>query len=56
MDVVYKLWESSWADDAVKHDISKPLYTDPERVKEINHKGEVRGWQTDSVRSADASA
>ncbi|PWN39715.1 Nitrilotriacetate monooxygenase component A/pristinamycin IIA synthase subunit A [Ceraceosorus guamensis] len=40
MDVVYKLWESSWADDAVKHDISKPLYADPERVRDIKHKGQ----------------
>lgn len=39
MDVVYKLWESSWADDAVKHDISKPLYTQPDRVRAVNHKG-----------------
>ncbi|PWN87492.1 Nitrilotriacetate monooxygenase component A/pristinamycin IIA synthase subunit A [Acaromyces ingoldii] len=39
MDVVYKLWESSWADDAVVQDIKKPLYTRPERVRDINHKG-----------------
>lgn len=39
MDVVYKLWESSWADDAVVHDAGKPIYTRPERVREINHKG-----------------
>ncbi|KAJ1022008.1 hypothetical protein NDA18_005244 [Ustilago nuda] len=39
MDVVYKLWESSWADDAVVHDASKPIYTRPERVRQINHKG-----------------
>ncbi|TKY86257.1 hypothetical protein EX895_005082 [Sporisorium graminicola] len=32
MDVVYKLWESSWADDAVVQDPSKPLYTRPERA------------------------
>ncbi|UZJ56164.1 hypothetical protein CBS101457_005484 [Exobasidium rhododendri] len=39
MDVVYKLWESSWADDAVQHDVKTPLYTDPQRVREINHHG-----------------
>jgi alkanesulfonate monooxygenase SsuD/methylene tetrahydromethanopterin reductase-like flavin-dependent oxidoreductase (luciferase family) len=39
MDVVYKLWESSWADDAVKHDVKTRVYTDPARVREINHKG-----------------
>lgn len=40
MDVVYKLWEASWADDAVKHDAKALVYTDPDRVQEINHKGE----------------
>lgn len=39
MDVVYKLWESSWADDAIQHDIKTPLYTRPERVREVNHHG-----------------
>lgn len=40
MDVVYKLWESSWADDAVQHDIEKRLYTRPERVRQIDHTGQ----------------
>lgn len=40
MDVVYKLWESSWADDAVVHDKEKGLYTRPERVREIQHQGQ----------------
>lgn len=39
MDVVYKLWESSWADDAIQHDIQSGIYTNPEKVREINHKG-----------------
>lgn len=40
MDVVYKLWEGSWADDAVKQDVDARAYTDPSRVQEIKHKGE----------------
>lgn len=40
MDVVYKLWEASWADDAVRHDVTTPIYTDPSRVQEIHHKGQ----------------
>lgn len=40
MDVVFKLWESSWADDAVQHDVKKPLYTRPDRVRTIDHKGQ----------------
>ncbi|KAN0060503.1 hypothetical protein ACQY0O_007838 [Thecaphora frezii] len=39
MDVVYKLWESSWADDAVQHDRQSGVYTQPERVRAINHSG-----------------
>lgn len=39
MDVVYKLWESSWADDAVQHDVKTPLYTRPDRVRPIHHAG-----------------
>jgi len=39
MDVVYKLWESSWHDDAVKRDRVKGIYTDPALVRPIDHKG-----------------
>ncbi|EPQ28554.1 uncharacterized protein PFL1_03858 [Pseudozyma flocculosa PF-1] len=39
MDVVYKLWESSWADDAVLHDRAKGVYTRPDRVRAVNHTG-----------------
>ena len=39
MDVVYKLWNSSWRSDAVKLDRKKGIYTDPNLVREINHKG-----------------
>ncbi|KAF2147667.1 dibenzothiophene desulfurization enzyme A [Myriangium duriaei CBS 260.36] len=37
--VIYKLLESSWRDDAVKLDRAKGIYTAPELVREINHKG-----------------
>ncbi|MCU9594476.1 LLM class flavin-dependent oxidoreductase [Caldibacillus thermolactis] len=39
MDVVYKLWEKSWEDDAIKFDKKNGIYTDPEKVHPINHKG-----------------
>lgn len=39
MDVVYKLWESSWHDDAVKRDQEKGIWTEPSLVRAINHKG-----------------
>lgn len=37
--VMYKLWESSWRDDAVLLDRTKGIYTSPDRVREINHVG-----------------
>jgi alkanesulfonate monooxygenase SsuD/methylene tetrahydromethanopterin reductase-like flavin-dependent oxidoreductase (luciferase family) len=37
--VMYKLFESSWRDDAVVLDKAKGIYTDPSLVREINHKG-----------------
>ena len=36
---MYKLFESSWRDDAVVLDHEKAIYTYPDRVREINHKG-----------------
>jgi len=40
MEVVYKLWEGSWADDAVKADPVRGVFTDPERVRKVRHAGE----------------
>ncbi|KAF2734690.1 putative xenobiotic compound monooxygenase, DszA family [Polyplosphaeria fusca] len=37
--VMYKLFESSWRDDAVVLDRQRRIYTHPARVREINHKG-----------------
>ena len=39
MEVVYKLWEASWEDDAVVVDKEKGIYTDPTKVHDINHDG-----------------
>lgn len=39
MEVVYKLWEASWEDDAVVIDKEKGVYTDPSKVHDINHDG-----------------
>lgn len=36
---MYKLFQSSWRDDAVQLDRKRGLYTSPELVREINHKG-----------------
>ena len=39
MEVVYKLWEGSWEDDAVVHDRAAGVYADPAKVHAIGHKG-----------------
>ncbi|KAM0406653.1 hypothetical protein ACHAPZ_003421 [Fusarium culmorum] len=39
LDVMYKLFQSSWRDDAVRLDREAGIYTDPSRVREIGHKG-----------------
>lgn len=37
MEVVYKLWEGSWEDDAVLRDRARGIFTDPSKVHRINH-------------------
>ncbi|HEV7814753.1 MAG TPA: NtaA/DmoA family FMN-dependent monooxygenase, partial [Janthinobacterium sp.] len=47
LDVVYKLWEKSWDEDAVVNDKASGVYADPARVHAINHRGrfyEVPGF------------
>ena len=39
MDVVYKLWEGSWDDDAVIVDRENAVFTDPSKVRRIDHVG-----------------
>ncbi|GAB6930742.1 LLM class flavin-dependent oxidoreductase [Paenibacillus sp. JCM 10914] len=39
LKVCYKLWEQSWEDDAVVKDWDNHLYTDPDKVHFIDHKG-----------------
>ena len=39
LDVVYKLWEASWEDDAVLRDTELGIYADPAKVHPINHVG-----------------
>jgi long-chain alkane monooxygenase len=39
MEVVYKLWEGSWADDAVIADAESGVFARPERVRRVQHDG-----------------
>lgn len=40
MDLVYKFWESSWADDSVVWDRENRVAFEPSKVQKIEHKGE----------------
>jgi FMN-dependent oxidoreductase (nitrilotriacetate monooxygenase family) len=39
LEVLYKLWEGSWEDDAVLRDRETGVFTDPTKVHEIGHVG-----------------
>ncbi|KAJ9139082.1 Alkanesulfonate monooxygenase [Pleurostoma richardsiae] len=39
VEVMYKLWQSSWRDDAVKLDTSTGVFADPDLVRTIDHVG-----------------
>ena len=39
LDVLYKLWEGSWEEDAVVRDRSRGVYADPAKVHRIDHEG-----------------
>lgn len=39
LEVCYRLWESSWEDDAVVRDPDTGVYTDPAKVHPVRHKG-----------------
>jgi long-chain alkane monooxygenase len=39
LEVVYKLWEQSWEDDAVVRDQTAGVFTDPAKVHPIRHEG-----------------
>jgi alkanesulfonate monooxygenase len=39
MEVVYKLWEGSWEDDAVLRDRARGIFTDPSKVHRVTHEG-----------------
>ena len=40
LEVLYKLWEGSWEEDAVLRDAEAGIYADPAKVHRIDHVGE----------------
>ncbi len=39
MEVVYKLWEGSWENDAVRRDKVNRIFADPEKIHKVHHAG-----------------
>ncbi|UGY19814.1 LLM class flavin-dependent oxidoreductase [Bradyrhizobium septentrionale] len=39
MELVYKLWEGSWEDDAAIRDVARGIFTDPAKVHRVQHEG-----------------
>ena len=40
LQVLYKLWEGSWENDAVRNDREQRVYAQPEKVHKVEHRGE----------------
>ena len=39
LEVLYKLWEGSWADGAVRRDRAARVFSDAERIRKVSHRG-----------------
>lgn len=53
MHVVYKLWEGSWADDAVLADKQTGVFADPSRIRRMRHDGPF--YQLDAMHLCEPS-
>ena len=53
LDLVYKLWEGSWEDGAVRRDRASGVFTDPARVHRVRHEGEY--FRLDAIHLSEPS-
>jgi FMN-dependent oxidoreductase (nitrilotriacetate monooxygenase family) len=53
MQVVYKLWEGSWEDDAVLRDRAHRVFANPHKVHHIRHDGEY--FQLEAIHLSEPS-
>ena len=53
MEVVYKLWEGSWEDDAVLRDRINRVFTDPTKVHRVHHEG--KNYRLDGIHLCEPS-
>jgi long-chain alkane monooxygenase len=53
MEVVYRLWEGSWEDDAVLRDKANRIYADPAKIHRMRYDG--RHYRLDAIHLAEPS-
>ena len=53
MSLVYKLWEQSWDNDAVRADRQSGVYADPAKVRAVQHHG--KQYRVDAVHLSEPS-
>jgi FMN-dependent oxidoreductase (nitrilotriacetate monooxygenase family) len=53
MEVVYRLWEGSWEDDAALRDRASGIFADPAKVHRIHHNGE--NYRLDAIHLSEPS-
>jgi alkanesulfonate monooxygenase SsuD/methylene tetrahydromethanopterin reductase-like flavin-dependent oxidoreductase (luciferase family) len=41
-----RLWEASWAEDAIVEDKENDVYADPDKIRQINHHGKYYHLET----------
>jgi FMN-dependent oxidoreductase (nitrilotriacetate monooxygenase family) len=53
MQVMYKLWEGSWGDDAVRRDRAGRIFADPEKIRRVRH--EEQFYKVDAIHLCEPS-
>ncbi|WP_454856991.1 LLM class flavin-dependent oxidoreductase [Rhizobium binxianense] len=53
LEILYKLWEGSWDDDAVLRDREAGVFADPAKVRSIRHEG--RYYQMEGIHLSEPS-
>ncbi|MBS0529486.1 MAG: LLM class flavin-dependent oxidoreductase, partial [Proteobacteria bacterium] len=53
MEVVYKLWEGSWDDDAALRDRARGIFTDPAKVRRVVHNSD--NYQVNGIHLSEPS-
>ncbi len=53
MELVYKLWEGSWEDDAVLRDTVSGIFADPAKIHSVHHQG--NNYRLDAIHLCEPS-